>query len=70
MSPKITFNNNNFAIKDNFPSRLITNYTSDIAKIDLGRSRITTRAGRIQDVVRFDETDVVNVRIESQLFRK
>lgn len=45
-------------------------YTSDIAKIVLGRSRITTRAGRIQDVVRLDETDVVNVRIESELFRK
>lgn len=41
-----------------------------MAKIVLGRSRITTRAGRIHDVVRFDETDVVNVRIESQLFRK
>lgn len=41
-----------------------------MAKIVLGRSRITTRAGRIQDVVRFVETDVVNVRIESELFRK
>lgn len=45
-------------------------YTSDMAKIVLGRSSITTRAGRIQDVARFDETDVVNVRIESELFRK
>lgn len=40
-----------------------------MAKI-FGRSRITTRDGRIQDVVRFDETDVVNVRIESVLLRK
>lgn len=41
-----------------------------MAKTVLGRSRITTRAGRIQDVARFDDTDVVNVRIESELFRK
>lgn len=41
-----------------------------MAKIVFGRSRITTRAGRMQDVARFDDTDVVNVRIESELFLK
>lgn len=41
-----------------------------MAKIVLGRSMITTRAGRIHDVARFDDIDVVNVRIESELFLK
>lgn len=45
-------------------------YTSDMAKIVLGLSSITTRAGRMHDVARFVDTDVVNVRIESELFRK